>query len=207
MSQIIAARFETFDQAAVAAGQLFERGFAEADMHTFYVNTAGRHASYPVGGDRRADPDARGAALGAFAGAAFASLVLAGTAGFLVARLTGSMLAVIAAAGVGAYIGALAGALWINGRRKRMGRDEAGAADGHPAIRHEGVMLALRVDPARQAEAAAVLRAAGGVDVERANGRWVQGRWEDFDPLTPPQRDSAVAGRAGDGQDNARDVA
>lgn len=161
MSQIIAARFETFDQAAVAAGQLFERGFAEADMHTFYVNTAGRHASYPVGGDRRADPDARGAALGAFAGAAFASLVLAGTAGFLVARLTGSMLAVIAAAGVGAYIGALAGALWINGRRKRMGRDEAGAAEGHPAIRHEGVMLALRVDPARQAEAAAVLRAAG----------------------------------------------
>jgi hypothetical protein len=37
-----------------------------------------------------------------------------------------------------------------------------------------------------QLDAARVLRDAGGAAIERATGRWQQGRWADFDPLRPP---------------------
>ena len=65
MSLIVAARFQTFDQATVAVQKLFTEGFTEDDVHTFYINTAGGHARYPLGGDRVADPDAKGGHLGA----------------------------------------------------------------------------------------------------------------------------------------------
>jgi hypothetical protein len=48
-------------------------------------------------------------------------------------------------------------------------------------------MLALHVSPDRDALARTVLTQAGGTDVERAQGRWLNGKWEDFDPLTPPR--------------------
>ena len=69
MSLIVAARFQTFDEAREAAQRLGREGFDEGDIHTFYINTAGEHARYPLGGDRVADPDARGAHIGALAGA------------------------------------------------------------------------------------------------------------------------------------------
>ncbi|MNT99606.1 hypothetical protein D3C72_2424980 [compost metagenome] len=48
-------------------------------------------------------------------------------------------------------------------------------------------MLALHVEPQRESLARQVLREAGGSDIERAQGRWLEGRWQDFDPLTPPR--------------------
>lgn len=77
MSLIVAARFQTFDEASQAARQLRHEGFSEDDIHTFYINTAGEHAQYPLGGDRAADPDARGAHRGALAGAALLGLLFA----------------------------------------------------------------------------------------------------------------------------------
>lgn len=38
MTLIIAAHYDSFDQAGAAARQLFDQGFPVADMHTFYVN-------------------------------------------------------------------------------------------------------------------------------------------------------------------------
>lgn len=61
MSLIVAARFQTFDEATEAAQRLRLEGFSEDELHTFYINTAGEHARFPLGGDRVADPDARGA--------------------------------------------------------------------------------------------------------------------------------------------------
>ncbi|WP_447919874.1 hypothetical protein [Achromobacter aegrifaciens] len=141
MSLIVAARFDTFDQAAMAARQLCAEGYTEDDIHTFYINTAGEHARYPIGGDR-----------------------------------------------VGAYLGALAGALWVVGRGRRREPGAPAAPDVHPDVRQAGVMLALHVSPDRDALARTVLTEAGGRDIERAQGRWLDGKWEDFDPLTPPRR-------------------
>ena len=77
MALIVAARFDTFDEAAVAARQLFDQGFTEDDIHTFYINTAGEHARFPIGGDRVADPDAKGGHFGAVAGASVLGLLFA----------------------------------------------------------------------------------------------------------------------------------
>ncbi len=185
MSLIVAARLETFDQASAVAARLHAEGFPEDAIHTFYINTAGEHARYPIGGDRAADPDARGAHFGAVAGAAALGLVFAVIGGALASRMAGSTLLVIIAAGVGAYLGALAGALWITGRVRR---PAAGQPLPHPPLREAGVMLALHVTPAQEGLARRVLREGGGHDIERARGRWAQGRWEDFDPLKPPQQ-------------------
>ena len=187
MSLIVAARFDTFDHAAEAARKLCAAGFTEDDIHTFYINTAGEHARYPIGGDRVADPDAKGGHLGAVAGASALGLVFALLGGLIAARVGASVLMVIAGAGVGAYLGALAGALWVVGRGRRRHPAAPVATDSHPAVRQAGVMLALHVLPDRDALARTVLKEAGGRDIERAHGRWLNGKWEDFDPLTPPR--------------------
>lgn len=107
MSMIVAARFQTFDQAALAANKLFAEGFTEDD----------------VGRDKRRT---------------------------------------------------LAAALR--------------AQENHPPVRAAGVMLALHAPVGQEGLARRMLRESGGHDIERANGRWLDGKWEDFDPLTPPRR-------------------
>lgn len=190
MSLIVAARFQTFDEARSAAGKLFSTGFRDEDIHTFYVNTAGEHARYPVGGDRSADPDAKNAHWGAIVGAAALGMAFALICGIVAWQIDPSPIAVTAAAGVGAYIGALFGALWVTGQGKRL-QHGSWARDSHPEIRPAGVLLALHIQPDQETHVVALLRDAGGRDVERANGRWQNGKWQDFDPLTPPQREPA----------------
>lgn len=184
MSLIVAARFQTFDEASEATQRLRLEGFDEGEIHTFYINSAGEHARYPIGGDRAADPDARNAHLGALAGAALVGLLFALAGGLAALWAGAAMLVVAAAAGAGAYVGALGGALWMAGRAHRR---RSPAAPEHPALRPAGVMLALHVSPERDALARRVLRDAGGHDIERAQGRWQDGKWQDFDPLTPPR--------------------
>ncbi|CCD35288.1 putative membrane protein [Candidatus Paraburkholderia kirkii UZHbot1] len=80
---------------------------------------------------------------------------------------------------VGAYVGSLVGAMSHTKKPK-----VASHAD-EPA-RHAGVLVAVHVSPDTQEQASATLREAGGMDIERASGRWKQGRWADFDPRQPP---------------------
>ncbi|EHK64432.1 hypothetical protein [Achromobacter arsenitoxydans] len=188
MSLIVAARFQTFDEASVAARMLAAEGYTEDDIHTFYVSPAGEHGRYPLGGDRLADPDARGGHFGAVAGASLLGFLFAMLGGLIAARLSASVLITIAAAGVGAYVGALAGALWVIGRKKRAVRTAPGEpVQTHPPVRQAGVLLALHVEAGREPQARQILRQAGGTDIERASGRWQDGKWQDFDPLTPPR--------------------
>ncbi|WP_232467675.1 hypothetical protein [Bordetella genomosp. 9] len=190
MALIVAARFETFEQAQGAARALFAQGFAEDDVHVFYVNTAGAHGKYPIGGDRGVDPDAGGAHYGALLGGAGLALIGAVVGGLIGGAMHLTALALVGVAAVGAYIGSLIGALWVTGRRQPgVNRASKAAHPEHPEVRSAGVMLALHTDPSREAQACKVLRDAGGVDVERAQGRWQEGRWVDFDPLQPPDRE------------------
>jgi len=194
MALIVAARFQTFAEAENAARKLFAQGHPEEAVHLFYVNPAGAHGRYPIGGDRRWDPDAGGAQRSAIVGGATVGLVGAVVGGVLVFLFDKTPYAAVGAAAVGAYVGSLAGALWGTGRSKGKSSDAASkaAANNHPPVRQAGVLVAVHVDASSESQACAVLRAAGGVDVERARGQWRDGQWVDFDPVQPPQ----AAGRS-----------
>ncbi len=112
-----------------------------------------------------------GAALGAIVGVG------------VFAAFSAPLLISVITAGVGAYIGSLIGAMSHTrggggkpGQRERWLHEE----------RDSGVLVAVHVSPETQLEAARVLREAGGSTIERASGRWQQGRWADFDPTKPP---------------------
>lgn len=188
MSLIVAARFEGFEAAKAAASRLATSGFPDWDIHTFYVNPAGEHGRFPYGGDRRSDPDAGRADMGAYLGAGGVGAVFAVFGGFVAAELSDSTAAILAAAGVGAYLGSLFGALWVTGHGTTLhGHFNP---DSHAEVRQAGVMVAVRVRPQRELLACRILRDAGGADVEHANGRWRNNHWEDFDPLSLPQREA-----------------
>ncbi|SPB15998.1 membrane protein [Caballeronia novacaledonica] len=179
MSLIIAGRFQTFPAAETAAQKLFARGFVEEDVTLFFVNPSGQHARYPVGGDVGTDAGARAAPKGAGKGVTIGAVVGAVVGAAIFAVFHAPLLVSVIAAGVGAYVGSLAGAM----SHTKKPQDALHAEE--PA-RHAGVLVAVHVSPESQDQAASALREAGGMDIERASGRWKQGRWSDFDPLQPP---------------------
>ena len=171
MDNIIAARFETDEQARAAAASL--AGLAEKkDICIFFNNQPGAHDS-----DRDASSSGdRGGAKGAATGAASGSVV-AGAIG----TLAGGPAVGAVAAAVGGYTGSLAGT--AGGLP-----DEGEATNKGPHPRSAGMMVAVRVVNAdNSSQIIERLRSYGGVDVERAQGNWVNGDWVDFDPTTPPQ--------------------
>lgn len=189
MSLIVAARFTTFPTAEAAADRLFRAGFVEEDVSLFFVNPRGQHARFPIGGDQNKDAasvDApKGAGMGVTIGAVAGAIVGVG----IFAAFSAPVLVSAIAAGVGAYIGSLIGAMYRTrdaARNTRHGHD-------HDETRDSGVLLAVHVTPETQQDAAHVLREAGGASIERATGRWQQGRWADFDPTRPPQPVQAEA--------------
>jgi len=194
MSLIVAARFTTFPAAESAAERLFKAGFVEEDVSLFFVNPRGQHARYPIGGDQNKDAastDApKGAGLGVTIGAVAGAVVGVG----IFTAFSAPVLVSAIAAGVGAYIGSLIGAMYKTRERGQHGHREF----THGETRDSGVLLAVHVTPESQHQAAHVLREAGGVAVERATGRWQQGRWADFDPTQPPHpvEERATEGRA-----------
>ncbi|VFR34166.1 putative membrane protein [plant metagenome] len=186
MSLIVAARFETFDAAQAAAGKLFAQGWAEDAINIFFVNPPGAHDRYPVGGDRAVDPDAKGAQKGAWSGAALCGAVGAAIGAGLLALVGGAGWGLVVGGALGAYLGAFAGALLLAGRGKAAFPSLAGETS--PAkVRPAGVLLAVHVEAGQQQDVAQRLRELGGTDVERAQGRWREGRWVDFDPVEAPQ--------------------
>lgn len=186
MALIIAARFDTFEQAESAAASLMQKGVSGDELHTFFVNPAGWHDRYPMGGDRAADPDSKGAPGTAVAGAALLGIVGAVLGGVIIWLFSAPALFIVGGMAVGAYIGSLAGAMYSLGRPRQRGRFEAARAKATEG-RRAGVLLAVHTTAENQEEIAALLRNAGGKEVERAHGRWSQGRWEDFDPTRSPR--------------------
>ncbi|GAA4327969.1 membrane protein [Pigmentiphaga soli] len=181
MSLIVAARFDSFPEAEAAARRLFGQGIAEEDVSIFFVNPAGQHDRYPLGGDTRADPGARHAHFGALAGAGLVGMAGAAVGGLVWIYGDVSPLMLAIAIMVGAYIGSLAGALVAT--RSAARRAVAGHSTG---VRRAGVLTAVHVTPDNEAQVARTLKACGGLDVEKAAGRWRDGNWVDFDPVAPP---------------------
>lgn len=196
MSLIIAGRFQTFPKAEAAAQRLFARGFVEEDVTLFYVAPAGQHARIETGGDRYADAGAKDASKGAAKGVTIGAVIGAIIGAGVFVLFKAPWLAAVLAAGAGAYVGSLMGAMSHARSGKRAAANSA-SADNHGSAnaadaRHSGV-VAVHVAPELQAEAAAILRDAGGKEVERASGHWQNGRWADFDPVKPLQPVSEFA--------------
>jgi S-formylglutathione hydrolase FrmB len=183
MSLIVAARFTTFPAAESAAQKLFDAGFVEEDVTLFFVNPRGQHARFPIGGDTDTDPAAREAPKGAGMGVTIGAVVGAVVGVGIFAAFSAPLLVSLIAAGVGAYVGSLVGAMSHTKERGKAGHHRP----FHEEVRDSGVLVAVHVSPDNQLDAARVLREAGGVAIEKATGRWQQGRWADFDPLKTPE--------------------
>jgi hypothetical protein len=189
MSLIVAGRFTTFPAAEDAASHLFSSGFVEEDVTLFFVNPRGQHARYPIGGDEAADPEAARASTGAGKGGAIGAVVGAIVGVGLFKTMSAPAVVLIIAAGVGAYLGSLVGAMAHMRGGGRVPRERV-----HRESRDSGVLVAVHVTPETQQQAARVLRESGGMEIERATGRWQQGRWSDFDPTRTVQPITAAEG-------------
>lgn len=181
MELIVAARFDTFESAEHAATVLFSKGYAEDAVHVFFVGSDGPHDRGPDKTGAPEDPDARGAQYGAIAGAAVVGLVGALIGVGIAVAITDSLIPIVGGAAAGAYIGSLWGAVWLLGHRER----HKGRAGEDQQARPSGVLLAVHADPSSQKHVAGLLRGAGGTNIERARGKWSNGKWVDFDPLAP----------------------
>ncbi|WP_084545884.1 hypothetical protein [Cupriavidus malaysiensis] len=163
---VVAGRFVTFEEAERALQRVRKAGFRDEDLEVFYINPAGQHARFPIGGDVAADAGARGAGRGAWRGVA-----LGGTAGAvlgvgaIVSLGSGSLIVLMLATGVGAYLGSLMGALGS----MRPAR-EARSVDG-PESPQAGVVLAVRVDSSDLGRTKQLLEDGGAREVEQTSVR------------------------------------
>lgn len=175
MAMIVAGRFTTFDQANLVASRLYDRSFRPSDVSVFFLTSTGQHARFPIGGDvntaAAARPAGKGAGQGVIAGGAFGlalgALLFVTIWRFWLVPVVGMM--------AGAYLGAFLGALARMRGRERVFARRAGMRDA-------GVILATQVSESTADTAIAVLRDAGAAEIEKANGVWEDGDWQDFDP-------------------------
>lgn len=175
MSTIIAGRFQQQSEVEKAVEELQHAGFPQEQISSFYVNPAGQHDTYPIGGDRALSPGAKetdkGAALGTAGGAAagMAAVPVLGPAGPL----------------VGAYVGALIGGL--SQTTEEGDKGEANDVENAQPVRQSGMLVAVAVaDGHHEDRAVDVLRSLGASDIEREEGTIENGDWVDFDPVAPP---------------------
>ena len=179
MARIIAGRFDATLDAEAAVEALRREGFNRDEIDSFYVAPPGQNAMTPLGGDApHASAGSRFAGFGAITGA-----LVGGLLGMLIGLAIDSRygaVAVLFAAGVGAYLGSFLGAMG-----KVRGGRRAEASPEHPVEPRGGRLIAVNAErPGMDARALKVLRELGARDVGRADGTWRNG-WKDFDPRAP----------------------
>ncbi len=194
MATIIAGGFETYVDSQAALQGLREAGVPPDFVCEFRVNPPGMHDQTPIGGDRNESPGAHHAESGATKGAAIGAVV--GTAaGVAAAPLVGPA-GIVAGAGVGAYTGSLVGGL-------KGGVDREVQPD-HTVVRPAEALVAVNVEGAGVPadEIVRILEGSGAWQVERSEGRWEDGQWADFDPVSVPQLIGGRDPEAGAGRRN-----
>src|SRR6202051_1423252 len=166
---VIGSLITTLPNAEAAAQRLFARGFLEEDVTLFYVAPSGQHGL--TGGDHYADASAQEVSKGAGKGVTIGAVLGAIVGAALFVLLKAPWLAAVLAAGAGAYVGSLTGAMAHarSGKRAAASSTSIGNHGSANAVdaRHSGVVVAVHVAPELQAQAAAILRDAGGKEVER----------------------------------------
>ena len=180
MSRIICGMFDRSVDADAALDNLKHEGFQRSEVDAFYVSPPGQHSMTPMGGDAASSSEgSRGAGVGAGAGAAIGA-VIGAALGWVASNELG-MVVIPLGAGLGAYIGSFAGTM----AKVRAGRYDAASLE-HPVEPRGGRMIAVNVDRAgTERRAIEILKQYGARDVRRAEGRWSDGSWRDFDPRAP----------------------
>lgn len=193
MSKIIAGGFKNSTDADAALQRLVKAGVPSEYICTFRVNPPGMHDRTPIGGDHDASPGAKKVDKGAVKGAAVGAAVgLA--AGAAMTPFLGPA-GIAAGIGVGAYTGSLVGSL-------KETSDEP--QPGHEDLRPAETLVAVNGDKAGVDEQTLVriFEEAAAWQIERAEGRWDNGVWADFDAVTHPHliggRDSRDQRQAGE---------
>jgi len=188
MSTIIAGRFDEEIKARRAPPALEAAGFPASGITMFFVTPAGQHDMHGTPADPEASAGAHHAGAGAVVGAA-AGTGVGAVVGLAASPLVGPA-GPIAGAAIGAYVGSLAGAVSLLDPPER---ESGGPANPDVMTRERpprksGYLVAVNVAAVDdQARAVDVLRAAGACEVERAKGRIVDGKWDDFDPIAAPK--------------------
>ncbi|WP_460839514.1 hypothetical protein [Noviherbaspirillum agri] len=180
MSTIIAGRFQQQESVEEATEELVRAGFARECIASFFVNPAGQHDAYPIGGDHAESQGAHASGKGIVKGGATGAVVGAAATSFLgpVGTVTGALL--------GAHVGGLVGSLSEMKERGETG-EHGEDADNATPLRKSGMMLAVSVsDHDNEDHAIQLLRSLGADDIERADGTIQDGDWTDFDPLSTP---------------------
>lgn len=181
MGTIIAGRFQQQTAVDDAIEDLVQAGFARESIASFFVNPAGQHDMYPIGGDHAESAGAHGSKEGVVKGAATGAVVGAAATAVLgpVGTVTGALL--------GAHVGGLLGSLSKMKERGETGEHDEDADNAVP-VRRSGMMLAIAVgEHENEADAINALRILGAEDIERASGTITDSEWNDFDPLSAPE--------------------
>ena len=178
MATIIAGGFDVHSKTQAAVQRLLEAGIAQDNLCEFRVNPAGEHDQTPIGGDRNESPGAKDADKGAGKGVAIGAAI--GTAAGIAATPLLGPAGIVAGAGVGGYTGSLVGSL-------NEVSDEA--QPDHEDVRPAEAMVAVNADGAGVSadEIVRIFEECGAQQVERAEGTWADGEWQDFDPVSRPQ--------------------
>jgi hypothetical protein len=178
MATIIAGGFDVFSKTQAALQRLRDAGIAQDSLCEFRINPAGEHDQTPIGGDRNESPGAKHADKGAGKGAAIGAAI--GTAAGVAATPLLGPAGIVAGAGVGGYAGSLMGSL---------GEVSDEIQPDHEDVRPAEAMVAVNVDGAGigEDEVVRIFEECGARQVERAEGTWADGEWQDFDPVSAPQ--------------------
>lgn len=185
MSTIIAGRFQEQIEVQSAIEKLQNAGFPADKISSFFVNPAGQHDLYPIGGDHALSPGAKESDTGVAAGAIAGGVIGAATAPILgpVGPVTGGLL--------GAHVGGLVGSLSRmkeKGEAENTSSDAADEVDNTEPVRKSGMLVAVSVnDDDRRNQAIELFRSLGAADLESAEGTIEDGDWNDFDPIAPPR--------------------
>jgi len=183
MAKLVTGRFDDIDGVKRAFDAIAEAGFTREQYGAFYTPPPGQHDRHPVGGDALRDGATADSAPGALAGAAMGSgagLAL-GAVGALALPVAG-LAALLAGAGVGAYVGSLMGAM--SQADETVTPDESTKL--HPVEQPGGMRIAINVDAGGERAAILALESSGALDIAQAEGVWQQGQWKDFDARVPP---------------------
>jgi hypothetical protein len=182
MSRIICGMFDRTIDADAALEELKLAGFQRSEVDAFYVSPPGQHDLTPVGGDSpHSSEGSRFAGFGGGAGAAVGAVVGAAAGWVLSSASDLGMIVIPLGAGLGAYVGSFAGSM-----SRVHGGNRAQASVEHPVEPQGGRMIAVNVDRAgTEKQTIEILRRHSARDLRRAEGRWADGSWRDFDPRAP----------------------
>lgn len=182
MSNIIAGRFQTQDEVADAVQALERLGIAHGAISSFYVNPAGQHDVYPIGGDQDKSKGAKETGRGVVEGVS-AGGVIGVAVGAATLPVAGPVAPVVGGL-VGGYLGSLAGGMGAT--KERLEPEEGG--ENFEVNRKAGMMVAVATESLQQEhDVLALLKSLHADAIERSDGTIVDGDWEDFDPLSAPQ--------------------